>query len=127
MTWRSLPFSFMYVRPSPTFSATDFSILQAAGDQIETAVRSGVVADTSGSYILVVDSLPDTVYQYAGQGNGDFTVTFSRIGSGEGDYIFLGGDNYRFVGPGNGDLVDIDLALKDHSRSRERTHEVFDR
>ena len=43
-------------------SESDRALLAVAGDR--SAMRSGVVADTTGAYVLVVDSLPDSVYQY---------------------------------------------------------------
>jgi len=90
-------------------SQTDLDLLQNAGDQTQTAVRSGVMADTLGSYLLVVDSLPDSVYQYVGQPNGDYTIRFTRFGTDQGDYIFLGGDNFRYVGPSEGDYLPVVL------------------
>lgn len=86
-------------------------VLAAVGDSVWAAFRSGVRADSSGSYVLVVDSLPDSIYQYAGQGNGEdsirFSIHFSFVGSGKGDYRFLGGDRYQFVGVGQGDYLPI--------------------
>jgi len=90
-------------------SDDDKDLLAAAGDSIATAVRSGVTPDSGGSYILVVDSLPDSIYQYMGQGNGDYAVSFSFVGSGNGDYRFLGGDYYEFVGSWQGDYQPIIL------------------
>ncbi|UCE23141.1 MAG: hypothetical protein JSU74_07480 [Candidatus Zixiibacteriota bacterium] len=87
----------------------ELDLLQAAGDQIENAIRSGVVADSLGNYMLVTDSLPDSVYQFVGEGNGQYTVTFSFVGSGQGDYVFLGGSQYRYVGQGDGDYRPVIL------------------
>ncbi len=84
-------------------SETDLSILNSVGDNVSEATRSGVVADSLGDYIILVDSLPDTVYQYVGDGNGDYSISFSYFGQGQGDYAFLGGSQYRYVGQGNGD------------------------
>lgn len=81
-------------------SSAERTQLALAGDS--PAFRSGVTPDTAGSYILVVDSLPDSVFQFVGESQGDYTVRFSFVGSG-GSYRFLGSDRYEFVGAGNGD------------------------
>ncbi len=86
-------------------SESDLNLLALSGDT--SASRSGVIADTSGEYILVVDSLPDSVYQHVGADNGDLSVGFSFVGAGRGDYRFLGLDNYEYVGPGGGDYAPI--------------------
>ena len=86
-------------------SAADRQQLQVAGDQ--SAQRSGVVVDSAGDYILLSDSLPDTVYQYVGKGKGGYDVTFSYVGDNAGAYDFLGTDVYRYVGLGNGDYLPV--------------------
>jgi len=86
-------------------SDSDRALLEEAGDTV--AQRSGVVPDTSGSYLLVTDSLPDTVFQFAGEGYGDYRVTFSFVGGGNGDYRFLGSGNYQYAGDANGDYLPI--------------------
>lgn len=77
-------------------SESDRALLQAAGDT--DVYRSGVVADSAGDYNILTDSLPDSVYQYVGRGNGHYRVTFSYVGPGKGDYRFLGSGNYQFLG-----------------------------
>jgi len=85
-------------------SATEKEQLAGVGDSL--AFRSGVTADTAGSYVLVADSLPDSVFQYVGAGNGDLTIRFSFVGSG-GSYRFLGSERYEYVGEGGGDYNPI--------------------
>ncbi len=85
------------------FSENERDILASVGDSVSKAVRSGVTADTAGSYILVTESLPDSVYRYVGPDSGEFAVTFSFVGVGSGDYRFLGGGRYEFVGSGRAD------------------------
>jgi hypothetical protein len=87
------------------FSDRDKRLLREAGDS--SATRSGVTADSNGAYTLVIDSLPDSVFQFVGDGNGDFAVNFSFVGAGKGAYRFLGNDRYDFVGDGNGDYLPI--------------------
>ncbi|MBU0983178.1 MAG: hypothetical protein KKA42_04870, partial [candidate division Zixibacteria bacterium] len=88
-------------------SATDLTVLKAVGDS--AAYRSGVTPDTSGSYVVLVDSLPDTVYAYVGPEVGDLSVRFSFVGSGKGEYRYAGGDRYEFAGENNGEYLPIVL------------------
>ncbi len=82
-------------------------LLDEVGDSVGAAFRSGVVTDSGGNYTLVVDSLPDSVLQYVGGGNGEYRVTFSYVGEGKGEYRFLGGEIYQYVGEGEGDYLPI--------------------
>jgi len=84
-------------------SESDLSLLRDTGDS--TATRSGVTPDSLGPYHLIADSLSDTVYQFVGEGNGEYRVVFSFVGSGKGEYRFLGDDNYQYVGADSGDYV----------------------
>ncbi|HUV31226.1 MAG TPA: hypothetical protein VMY05_09085 [Acidobacteriota bacterium] len=104
---------------SGDLSDTDLALLEAAGDSV--AARSGVIPDSTGSYALVNDSLPDSVYQHVGEGEGDFSVTFSFVGRGKGDYRFLGSDNYEYVGPGQGDYLPIVVVPAARRTSRYST------
>ena len=88
-------------------SPSDLQVLELAGDNLELAVRSGARADSSGKYIIIPDSLPDTVFQYAGDPAGNYSVSFSFVGSGKGEYKFIGGDQYVFTGVGSGDYQPI--------------------
>jgi hypothetical protein len=89
------------------FSKSDQQLLESAGDNAVLAFRNSAQADTNGNYIIIPDSLPDTVFQYVGTGNGSQSVVFSFIGGGEGDYRFAGGDNYYFVGAKNGEYLPL--------------------
>jgi len=82
-------------------------LLTSVGDNVAAAFRSGITPDSSGSYVLVVDSLPDSIYQYVGEGNGDYTISFSFVGADNGDYQFLGTGRYQFVGVGQGDYLPV--------------------
>ncbi|MFQ5453016.1 MAG: hypothetical protein ACE5D6_02370 [Candidatus Zixiibacteriota bacterium] len=81
----------------------DKNILSTVGDNTFQAVRSGVRQDSLGNYIIIADSLPDSVFQYVGEKMGDYSVIFSFFGQGKGDYQFLGSGQYRYAGIGNGD------------------------
>jgi hypothetical protein len=71
--------------------------------------RSGVTADSLGAFRMIADSLPDTVWQYVGIGNGDHTVRFSFVGANKGRYRYLGNDQYLFTGSSRGDYEPIIL------------------
>lgn len=89
------------------FSDFDRSLLEKAGDDSLAGSRSGILVDSAGSYRLVADSLPDTVFQFVGEGQGEFRVRFSFVGQGNGAYRFLGRDNYEYVGKSGGDHVPL--------------------
>lgn len=88
-------------------SSDDQSALSGAGDS--AVARSGVSIDTLGSYRVLPDSLPDTVWQYVGPGTGGYTVRFSFVGGGQGKYRYLGNDQYLFVGLNQGDYDPVIL------------------
>lgn len=88
-------------------SDTERALLESVGDDPTSAVRSGLVADTNGAYDLVSDSLPDSVFTFVGRGNGAFSVQFSFVGAGQGEYLFRGDGNYEYVGSGAGDYAPV--------------------
>ncbi len=90
-------------------SETDIELIQSVGDSVNQAVRSGIRPDSLGSYDLVLDSLPDSVLQFVGSGNGEFSVTFSFVGDGNGSYRFLGNNRYQYVGEADGDYLPLRL------------------
>lgn len=82
-------------------------ILDAIGDDVSSATQPGVLADSLGDYILLTDSLPDTVYQYAGEENGQYDISFSYVGPANGEYVYVGGSQYVYAGAGNGDYLPV--------------------
>ncbi|MDH4155910.1 MAG: DUF2460 domain-containing protein [candidate division Zixibacteria bacterium] len=88
-------------------SPGDELLLARAGDDPMRAVRSGVVPDSLGDYRLLADSLPDSVYQYVGEQNGEFAITFSYVGERKGDYRFLGAGRYEFAGRTQGEYLPV--------------------
>jgi len=89
-------------------SESERKLLAEAGDEISLAVRSGVTPDSSGDYVLVTDSLPDSVFVYHVDGGGErFSVTFSYVGERNGDYFFLGSGHYVYAGRGGGDYLPL--------------------
>ena len=83
-------------------------ILANAGDQVDSAVYSGAkyVGYNKGDYEKV-DTSGTVFYQYAGAKKGDYTVRFSFVGQGKGDYSFQGYGIYRYEGHGKGSYLPI--------------------
>jgi hypothetical protein len=94
-------------QPLVSLTPDDIAALEHSTDTV--AVRSGVWPDSVGSYRLLADSLPDTVWQYMGAKSGNYTVRFSYVGASKGAYRFLGGEQYSFVGAGKGDYLPVIL------------------
>ena len=94
-------------RGRPLASALDASdrlVLSAAGDSAARALGSGVTTG-GGDYDLVVDTL-GSHYAFAGPDSGDFALSFTRVASGQGDYVdssaVAGRVTYHHVGAGLG-------------------------
>ncbi len=90
-----------------SLSETEQIILEQAGDSTSLAQRDGAVADSTGPYVQTTDSLGRPIYQFIGEGAGEYRVTFSNVGAGHGDYRYLGGDVYEFVGAGQGGYLPV--------------------
>jgi hypothetical protein len=83
-------------------------LLRNAGDNPDSAIAPGAnpVGAGKGTYIRT-DSLGQIIYQYRGNDRGDYTVHFSFVGQGRGDYSFQGYDIYRYEGPGRGAYLPV--------------------
>ncbi|MFH2050125.1 MAG: hypothetical protein ABIJ12_11820 [bacterium] len=88
-------------------SNTDKIILQEVGDNIDQGFRSGITVDTNGNYILISDSLPDSVFQFVESGTGYYSISFSYVGDNNGDYKFIGNNIYQFTGVAKGDYLPV--------------------
>ncbi|MCI0329385.1 MAG: hypothetical protein L0196_00320 [candidate division Zixibacteria bacterium] len=90
-------------------SAEEKERLAAAGSDSSTAVREGAVfvGQGKGSYAAFLDSSGSRQYRYVGQGAGDFAVSFSLARRGSGDYRYLGGGIYEYVGKGRGAYLPV--------------------
>ncbi|MEA2031849.1 MAG: hypothetical protein U9N55_09700 [candidate division Zixibacteria bacterium] len=88
-------------------SDSDRELLESIGDSVGSARVSGVCSDSAGNYILIQDSLPDSVFQYVEGDSGDYTITFSFEGVNHGDYKYSGNGVYYYAGHGNGDYMPI--------------------
>jgi hypothetical protein len=95
-------------------SEEELQVIKTAGDDPLSASVGGAtyVGDTLGYYVkidTVVNDEDYTYYQYVGEGNGDYVVSFSSVGSGLGDYYREGLGIYRWIGIGRGDYLPIEL------------------
>ena len=77
--------------------------LSQAGDHPDSAVVDGsrYVGTEKGNYVKR-DSLGTLLFLYVGDNQGDYTVRFSHVGYGRGDYSFQGYGIYRYEGTGKG-------------------------
>ncbi len=112
-------FSFFREADDPTapidLNLTDSvkNVIAAAGADRNRAVLSGATrVDSNGYYIQVDTVLADgsakTFYRYApGDPAAHYTVTFSRVATGQGEYIRQQIGVYEWRGPGGGDYVPV--------------------
>lgn len=86
-------------------------ILESAGGNRLDAARQGAeyVGPTLGDYRVLIDTLGNSIYQYAGPEQGDYLVSFSFIAANAGSYRTLGAGVFEYVGPGNGGYEPIIL------------------
>lgn len=100
-----------------SFGESDLEILRDAGDDRNTAVRSGVsiaepdslgrIIGTYSKVDTVINSQPFTYYVYSpGTAESIYNVSFSYVGSG-GDYMKESLGKYKFVGIGSGTYLPI--------------------
>jgi hypothetical protein len=90
-----------------TLSPGDISVLEAAGDDPAKAIIPGgkFVGEGQGNYVIETDSAFGPIYRFVGDSLGNYQVSFSE--SDTGDYIYLGGGEYQFIGHGLGDYLPV--------------------
>ncbi len=100
-------------------SHSDLEILRSSGDDVFKAVKSGAVFvgfDSTrgigkGQYVkkdTIIDSIKYEIFVYSpGDKEAFYSVSFSYVGLGKGDYIRKGIGRYEFVGKGKGDYLPI--------------------
>lgn len=98
----------------------EIKILEKAGDTPENAYIDGAVlaeADSLGNrqgiYTRRDTTISGNIFTYyiykPGQSSSEYNVTFSYVGSGEGDYIKESLGNYAFAGKGGGSYLPIKI------------------
>jgi len=95
-------------------SATEKKILQQAGDDPLKAFENGVTfqGDSAGSYVrrdTVLNGQTYTYYRYIGKKKGDYSLRFSEVGQGKGDYIRDRLGVYSWKGPNLGRFAPLHL------------------
>lgn len=99
----------------------DKSILREAGDELQRASTTGITysgvntqtGKGAGQYTRIdtmIASEPYTVFRYdPGTDSATYTISFSFVGKGKGDYIRKAIGFYEFTGKGNGDYAPLRL------------------
>lgn len=98
-----------------TLDEEKLAILRAAGDDPQKAVTDGAlyVGPGKGRYIKT-----DAGYfQYASADSGDYSVTFSDVGQGMGDYTYQGAGIYVYAGTALGRYQPVVLLTPARSQS----------
>lgn len=96
-----------------SLSDADKAILRDAGGDQRKATRSGVdsVGPGRGQYVAidtVVNGTPTRFYRFApADSNAIYSITFTHVGTGKGEYVRVSLGNYRYVGSGQGSYVPV--------------------
>ncbi len=83
----------------------DKNVIADIGDNIVLAFEDGVMPDSAGDYVERFDAEGNRYFEYAGEGLGEYSIDFSSAGENRGDYIYLGNDEYRYVGAQLGNYI----------------------
>ncbi len=98
-----------------TLSEADRESLKLAGDNFLKAILNGVqfVGQGKGQYSSVdtlIDSNRLLFYRFApGDSNANYSINFSYVGEGKGDYVKISIGNYQYIGKNNGNYLPIRL------------------
>ena len=89
------------------FTPAEQQYLDQLGGGLDTLLLSGVrfLGEGRGSYRMRFDGPANPYFEYVGQGNGDYQVSFREAGTLRGSYTFDPSTGaYRYVGPSLGDF-----------------------
>jgi len=84
------------------FSELDLAAIARAGDSADSAYITSASLSDSGSYFLADSATENEHFQWAGEGAGNWSVQFTYVGSGKGDYNYISAGRYEWVGAGLG-------------------------
>ncbi|MCB5271711.1 MAG: hypothetical protein LHW56_07680 [Candidatus Cloacimonetes bacterium] len=99
-----------------SFSEADLDSLAVAGDS--PALSDGVIQTGSGDYIQLIDPQGLIYYEYApGDSSAVYSLVFSYMGPGNGDYEEFSRGRYRWVGQGNGSWLPVKKLIAPANRS----------
>ncbi|NOX89924.1 MAG: hypothetical protein GXO77_12945 [Calditrichaeota bacterium] len=99
---------------SAALTAQEKAILKQAGDDPFKALEPGYKykGDSLASYIqtdTLLNGIKYTIFKYVGKQAGDYSVSYSFLGKGKGDYVRDRLGVYRWVGPGKGEYAPVRL------------------
>jgi len=84
------------------FTDSEIDILSEAGDMADSAYIWGAMLSDSGSYVMVDSATDSAHFEYVGEDMGEWEVSFTNIGTGNGEYDDAGSGIYEWVGEGAG-------------------------
>jgi len=87
------------------FTSVDLDSLRLAGDR--NVFSDGVVQSEDGSYIRLTDEDGLVYYEYSQNDSIRYNITFSYVGSGNGDYEEFSTGKFRWLGVGNGSWLPV--------------------
>ncbi len=92
--------------PGGLFSPAELDWLDSSGTALDSVLTPGVryLGDNRGSYLMRFTGSGKPYFEFSGAGNGDYMVSFNRVGLPLGSYRFdPASGGYRWVGEGNGE------------------------
>lgn len=99
-----------------SFSEADLDSLAVAGDG--SALSNGVIESGSGDYIRLIDTNGLIYYEYApGDSSAVYSIVFSYMGFGNGDYEEFSRGRYHWVGQGKGSWLPVKKLIAPANRS----------
>ncbi len=98
-----------------TLSSDRLQALRQAGDDPHKATISGAVFAGPGKGRYVKDATQE-IYRYAGADSGDYQVSFSDVGEGNGAYRYQGAGIYEYIGENQGRYAPVILLSPAHSQ-----------
>ena len=83
----------------------DLEAISLAGDNPDSAYVLSAFLSDSGEYVLADSGGDSSHFEFVGEGYGDWEVSFTEVGAGNGEYSPASGGGYEWVGPGAGSYM----------------------